>query len=95
MQLMWIQYTSNGNDSKYYLVFPINSTEDKMSVLLSSNIDSEDVTKIRKNISELDKMSIGDRIIWFRTNIKSYKTAYRDFKKSMMKINNSFELKPL
>ncbi len=89
---MWIQYTSN-NNSKFYLVLPINSTEDKMMVLLSDKIDSKDAENIRSNMTELDNLPIDKRILWFRSNIKSYNSAYREFKRSQMKIERSFELK--
>lgn len=74
-------------------MLPINSTEDKMMVLLSDKIDGQDANTIRENAAALDNLPIDKRILWFRTNIKSYNKAYREFKRSQMKIEKSFELK--
>lgn len=93
MQLMWIQYSSN--TSKYYLVLPLNSTDIKLSALLSDKISGDDVDLIRKNIKKIDVMNITDRMLWFRSNIKSYKNAYRDFKKQALKIDRVIDIKPL
>jgi hypothetical protein len=90
---MWIQYSSN--TSKYYLVLPLNSTDIKLSALLSDKISGDDVDLIRKNIKKIDVMNITDRMLWFRSNIKSYKNAYRDFKKQALKIDRVIDIKPL
>jgi len=92
MQLSWLQY-QNGNKAKYYLVLMLLDLDDKYVGLIAHDINDADISKIRKNITQLDSFNIEDKIKWFKQNITSYNKAYREFKKKQTKIDNMFSLR--
>ena len=94
MQLSWLQY-QNGNKSKYYLVLVLLDLEDRYVALMTQDIDSTEIQRIRKSLKELDTYDTADKIKWFKQNISSYTKAYREFKKKQAKIDNSFDLSQL
>jgi hypothetical protein len=94
MTLQWIQYQV-GTKSQYYLILMLLERDDRHIGLLCQDIPTDDIERIRKALSTLSKLSTGEKIQWFRENIKSYNKTYREFKKDRLKVDKTFDLKLL
>lgn len=89
MDIAWLQYKS-GTKTDYFLVLPVVEDEEKLSALLCERVSDQEVERIRKNAKKLAEMAIAERLEWFQSNITSYKSALKEFKKGRYKIDKVF-----
>lgn len=94
MNLAWLQY-QHGTKSEYYLVLVLSEEVDRYCGLLNKEISDIEAELIRRNLPQLEKMTPGEVVGWFRSSIPNYNKAYREFRKDRTRLDKTFNIKPL
>jgi len=85
--MLWVKY----GQGKLRMVFPIGEVGGNVVGLDASAISQEDTDTIRRNVSELEKMTFSARVLWLKKNV-NYNSIIKTYKKSKMEIMSSFDI---
>lgn len=81
------------NETKSTIVLILGKKGNKTCCILDDKIDRDEAIIIRKNIKNLDKYNLQNKILWFKSKApKAYKEGYRELISNNIKVQKAFSL---
>jgi hypothetical protein len=93
MKLIWTLYNKGRNQAKHKLYLDLGAEGNKRYVLAAEGLDKDDISTIRQQANNLDRMTLAARITWIKSTCPSAMKQFRSLTQKKLSVLKEYDIK--